>query len=286
MYQDLKDHFLNQSQSFWKTLSLCLLACLGLTGCGDKERIRIYTAPKEKAIAGPSTAEPTEPKELLGALIPKERSPWAFKMMGSPEQVSQYREQFRELVDSFSFSSDGTPVWKLPADWREEAGNEFTYRTFRPPNESTLKATISELSYSSSAKDLNVSKWQQYVLENVNRWRGQLSLENQVWDEMAGDLQTIDKLSMRDLPAYYVSLRGEGSSQSMGGPMMSAGGAGPFAAAAPAGPPANIPSKSKLEATAPEGIREVAPLSVMAWKSYEAMDGGYQSSDYFHARWW
>lgn len=267
MNQALKDHFLNLNPPSWRPWAWLAVACLLLTGCGGDEPIRIYTAPKEQTLASTGPAQAKTPQVLLGAIIAKESRPWAFKMMGAPEKVAQYKTDFRQLVDSLSFSEDGQPAWKLPESWREEPGNEFTYRTFRPPNDPSIKATISELSYSFSPSDLNVPNWQNYVVQNVNRWRKQVSLEDQAWDQMASGLEPIEKLSMRDLPAYYVSLQGEGSGA--GGPMMGGGG-GPMSR--PAAPPndESMPTKSQLQVTLPEGWREVAPLSIMAWKSYEA----------------
>lgn len=279
MNQDLKDHFLNVLKPLGKTWWL-LAACLLFSGCEDNEAIRIYDAPKEQSLA--STGK-SEPQELLGALIANDSRPWAFKMMGDPEKVALYRSDFRNLVDSLSFGSNGEPNWKLPESWREEAGNEFTYRTFRPPNDPSIKATISELSYNFSPTDLSAPNWQEYVLQNVNRWRGQLLLEDQAWDEMSSTLEPIEKLSLRDLPAYYVSLKGESSGRTgpmmggpmMGGPMMGGQTAGGPPMSASASQPADksnetLPTKNQLQATVPDGWTEVAPLSIMAWKSYEA----------------
>lgn len=272
MNQALKDHFLNVIRSLWNRLPLLAVACVFLSGCGEDDAIRIYTAPKDQTLASSGRAQP---QELLGALIANEARPWAFKMVGDPEKVAQYKTDFRNLVDSFALSPEGQPTWKLPADWREEAGNEFTYRTFRPPNESSLKATISELSYSFNPAEIDVPKWQDYVAQNVNRWRGQLSLpSDQAWDEIVTDLEPIEKLSLRDLPAYYVTLRGESSGRSggpmMGGPMMGGPMMAPPAAPEPSSGNERIPSKSQLQVTLPEGWREVAPLSIMAVLSYEA----------------
>ena len=289
MNQDLKVKFLNLTLPFWRAWSLIAAACLLLVGCRDNDAIRIYTAPKESSVASAGSTATGQPQELLGAMIAKEKRPWAFKMMGAPDKVAQFKDQFRQLVDSVTFSDDGQPAWKLPDAWREEAGNEFTYRTFRPADEPSIKATISELAYSFDASELDVPKWQDYVAQNVNRWRGQLSLQKQAWEEMASQLEPIDKLSLRDLPAYYVSLKGESSGQGMGGPMMGGpmmgGPMAPGAGGLPPSPPATasssasdetLPTKSSLQVTLPEGWREVAPLSIMAWKSFEAdgPDGG------------
>lgn len=272
MNQDLKEQFLNLVHPLARVWPLLAAVCTLLTGCRDDEAIRIYSAPKDQTAASTGAGQP---QELLGALIAQESSPWAFKMMGDPEKVALYKDQFRQLVDSFAVSSDGEPTWKLPEDWREEPGNEFIYRTFRPPNDPSVKATINQLSYSFMPDELSVPKWQKYVLENVNRWRGQLKLDNQAWDEMAPALEPIEKLSLRDLPAYYVSLRGKSGGSMMGGPMMG----GPMMGGPMMAPPAQstesgsddlLPTKSQLEATTPAGWREVTPLSIMAWKSYEA----------------
>ncbi len=218
MYQDLKEHFLNVTQSISRAWMLLLTACTLLAGCNSEEPIRIYNAPKEPNLASSAPSGPGEPQELLGVLIAGEGRPWAFKMVGAPEKVSQFKDDFRELINSFSVGSDGQPTWKLPEAWREEAGNEFVYRAFRPTSDTSMRATVSELAYSFNPADLDAAKWQEYVLQNVNRWRGSLKLNDQAWDEMSSDLETIDKLTLRDLPAYYVTLRGEASGK-MGGPM-------------------------------------------------------------------
>lgn len=280
MNQDLKDHVLNVFQPIgpagvrwlagvrWFVWPCLTLVCCCLTACHNEDAIRIYNAPKEQTLATNRPAMPggpVEPQEIQGALIAKENRPWAFKMVGSPEKVAQYKTEFRQLVDSFAVSDDGQPKWQLPESWREEPGNEFTFRTFRPQNESSVKATVSELAYGFNPTELDATKWQDYVAQNVNRWRGQLSLENQAWDEMSNVLEPIEKLSLRDIPAYYVTLRGKSS------PMPGAMAPGIVQDDSATDKPGDKPpSMEQLQLTVPDGWREVAPLSTMAWRSFEA----------------
>ncbi len=118
---------------------------------------------------------------------------------------------------------------------------------------------------------------------------------------MAGDLEPIEKHMLRDLPAYYVSLRGESTGRSggpmMGGPMMGGPMSGPTSAGPDAAPSAapgatdagsdDMPTKSQLQMILPDGWREVEPLSIMAWKSYEAdgPDGTKVQITLTHGRW-
>ncbi len=221
--------------------------------------MRVYTIPKAAK----------KPQEMLAAIVPKE-TPWAFKLTGEPDKVDKYRDEFRKLVESLSFGDDGSPQWNLPSNWSEEAGNEFTYRSFRLPSDDKLKCTVSKLSLGFDPSELDEAKWQEYVRRNVNRWRGQLLLSSdQTWDDMSGDLEPIEALSMPKARAYYVTLKGQASDSTMPMGGMAGGMAGMSGSMQP--PPTNDkPAKRDVDYVLPEGWRKVKPLSVMAIESFEA----------------
>lgn len=241
-----------------------LLLCVGLVGCAPDDAIRQYTVPKDSSLASKG-----RPQEILAAIVPADEA-WFFKLMGEPQKIDLYKNDFRQLVSSLSFSPEGKPSWKLPEQWREEPGSDFVYRSLFPPSEKDLKITVSKLAMPLDAAQMDEGSWRTYVLANVNRWRGQLQLSPQEWEEMARDLEPLDKLSKTAAPAYFVSLRGSASGSSMG-PMQASG-----RSAAPRpisnAPGGKRPSKDAIQLTLPEGWREVAPLSIMAFKSYQ-VDG-------------
>ncbi len=127
---------------------------------------------------------------MLAAIVPRD-TPWTLKFTAQPEKVEQYRKDFRQLTESLSFGPDGTPTWQLPPAWSEEAGaNEFVYRAFKPSADSQVRVTLSQLSFPFDPKELDQKRWQDYVVQNVNRWRGQLQLGDQGWEEMSNQFET------------------------------------------------------------------------------------------------
>lgn len=247
---------------------LCLIVFLGSVGCSDQPGIRQYTVPKESSSVA-AAGGASEPHEILAAIVPKEQEAWFFKMMGEPEKVDQYKEEFRKLVDSLSFDEKGKPKWQLPAKWSEEAGGEFVYASLRPTGEEAFKITVSQLSLPANASEMGEERWREYVVRNVNRWRGQLQLSDESWDEMADDLKPLENLSSEKAPAYLVSLRGQSGAS---GPM--AGMSAPSAPMAGGGglPISKSAAPSDIQYTLPEGWREVEPLSIIAMKSFK-VDG-------------
>lgn len=243
-----------------------LLVCVGLVGCAPDDAIRQYTVPKDGSLASKGAGTP---QEILAAIVPGDEA-WFFKLMGEPQKIDLYKDDFRQLVSSLSFSPEGKPTWKLPEQWREEPGSDFIYRSLFPPSEKDLKITVSKLAMPLDPAQMDEGSWRTYVVANVNRWRGQLQLSPQEWEEMARDLEPLDKLSKAAAPAYFVSLRGSASGNAMG--PMQAGGSSATPRPAVSAPGGKPPSKDDIELTLPEGWRDVPPLSIMAFKSYQ-VDG-------------
>ncbi|MCC6509849.1 MAG: hypothetical protein IT423_12120 [Pirellulaceae bacterium] len=249
-------------------LALCALGLIAVSGCSPDEPIRQYSVPKEASQMGSGSQK----QQMLAAIVPKD-TPWAFKLMGQPEKVDQYTADFRQLVSSLSFADDGTPNWQLPEKWQEEEGaNQFVYRSLRPPGESSLKVTVSQLKIPDTLNEPTEGNWREFVAMNVNRWRGQLNLGDQAWDEMTPDLEAIEKLSTPDRPAYFVTLIGEGTTGGSMGGMSMPGSTMPPGSPRPGSAPPRATAAKDLQVKLPEGWREVPPLNIMAMKSYE-VDG-------------
>jgi hypothetical protein len=139
--------------------SLALGGLAGLSGCGGNEDISRYQAPHE---------EPPEKVRLLGAFFPKGENTWVFKLVATDTLFKQYQDAYLKLLESVRLSEQpGKPItWTLPEGWRQEIDN-------KPLRYATLSAGKGE-----EAVEATVSKMdrRQDLLQNVNRWRGQLGL--------------------------------------------------------------------------------------------------------------
>ncbi len=159
----------------WMMRRLCFgwFALLALSGCGQKATISRYQVPHEppKPTAemprktATATATAASAKRSLAAIVPHDGQAWFFKTLGPPEQVAQIASDFDRLLKSVTFA-DGRPQWQLPNGWTQTPGNQFRY--------ATLKAGPIEVAVSSLPMRSN--DFQQYLLANVNRWRGQVAL--------------------------------------------------------------------------------------------------------------
>lgn len=134
-----------------------LLVLLVLAGC-EKEEITAYRAPKDEL---PPVASPDRSLRLLAAIVPSAERLWFFKVTGPSDEVERLKPDFKAFVAKVRFEGD-RPVWELPNGWRQEAGSELRYATIRIGG---LELLVSRLG-PEAAK----------LLENVNRWRGQLGL--------------------------------------------------------------------------------------------------------------
>ncbi|MFO1063409.1 MAG: hypothetical protein U0892_06040 [Pirellulales bacterium] len=268
------------------------LAIAPSTGCVDNEEIREYTAPKGDSIASvaapPASAADAVPATMLAAVIPTGDSAWVFKLTASPERAQALQADFRSIVQSFSRQADAEPTWKLPEGWQQQTGaDSFTYAKLLPPDGEGIKATVSPIAMPGSGTSIEESTWNSYIAQNVNRWRGQLSLEPESPDNVLSHAEKLDALALDKLSAYFVALNGTMPSGGpmMGGPMSGGPMArgpmmiGPAPGATSSGGPAAEASRGASKPTGefefklPEGWTELQqPLSIMAVKSFETSE--------------
>ncbi len=198
---------------------LCVLVQLG---CGRRYEIQTYTVPK--------------PDRMLGAVIRHGDRAWFFKVTGPNADLAEQEPKFRQLIRSVRFvdeqdlsvveKKEPKPEWDLPEGWRQlpddapqNRGTVRRYATLEIP----LKVKPLEVSVTPLA--LPDAEWDEALLQNINRWRGQLSLSSIEADELKN---TTEQIKLADATATLVNLVGTQMPDGL-----------PRAAAAPAerGPP-------------------------------------------------
>lgn len=206
---------------------------------------------------------------MLAAIVPNQDFAWFFKLTGDPEKVLKSDAEFRAMVKSVAFDGQGQPTWKLHEGWQQQiTPDAITYGKLTN-DEAGLTATVTRLPFTSSATE---DSWRGYIVSNINRWRNQLSLEQQEWEQMSGELEEFPELSQGPAKAYFVSIAGTGSG-GMAAPFMNRSAASPAPAAsrdatgsaadgspttAGSAAPASASSGKPVTYTVPEGWQETA----------------------------
>lgn len=227
---------LNLRRGVWPLLMLLAV------GCGSREQIESYTVRKPELIDptlanAPAPGEP-KPTQTLGAIVVLENAGWFFKTTGDPGTVGPQKDAFLNFVKSIRFSSgaDPQPQWDLPEGWTERPGGDFRFATVEMP------AGQEKLDLAISVLPKNVPD-EEFVLNNVNRWRGQVGLDATNVIEFARSRETFD---VDGNNATFVSLVGQSAA---GGGMPGAPFA-PFAGGASAAP-GSSPTEPVRPKTAP-----------------------------------
>ncbi|QDT38964.1 hypothetical protein [Stratiformator vulcanicus] len=148
------------------SLPVCLL------GCGGGDDISVYNAPKPAEAPaieprpGPVMTGEAEPTQMIAAIIPQGEEAWFFKVDGNPAAVTPLMKPFLELVKSVEFGDDGDATWDTPDGWTQQAGNQIRFATLQTGDE---EVSVTRLPIFGDDLD-------EYILSNVNRWRGQVNL--------------------------------------------------------------------------------------------------------------
>jgi hypothetical protein len=192
-----------------------LLTIAGLVasaaGCRPPDEIRHYTIPKQSEIDGLAGGgnETAGPQRMLAAIVLQPSQGWFFKLMGAEEAINQRAHEFGTFLKSVHFQDDA-PQWSLPSGWREEPGNQFRY--------ATLKIDGTPLEVSVTTLPRGDTDGKEYVLSNVNRWRGQVGLNSIGVNELERETKQIE---IDGATATFVDLVGEAKSDSMSPPFAS-----------------------------------------------------------------
>ncbi|MCO8120180.1 hypothetical protein NHH03_00400 [Stieleria sp. TO1_6] len=246
----------------WLKLVILLLTSTLALGCQQQDEIVTYTIPTQL----PPELRPAD-ERLLAVMVPRGESVWFFKVMGPADAIALIDQPFRDWVSQIQFDESGEPVLDaLPEGWRQGGKKPMRFATIdiNTPKKQ-LDLSVSTLS--------SFGEWDAYVLQNVNRWRDQVSLKPSD-DKWAGG-EPIE-IQSAEGEAVWVDLTGKPGANSMAGgassgrapflDRMRAGGGGmpPMAAGDPVagGPPAADAAAGtgteplKLDFDLPEGWRQ------------------------------
>jgi hypothetical protein len=247
---------------------LILLTWLGLAvstvGCRARDEIRHYTVPKQSEIdrlaggSGESGQPPqtTEPQRMLAAIVLRPSQGWFFKLLGPEEAVNARADEFAGFLKSVHFPDDATPEWSLPSGWTQQPGNQFRYATLAIEG-TPLEVTVTTL----PRGEIDEAE---YVLSNVNRWRGQLGLDSIAPYELPQESKQVE---LDGGAATIVDLVGRAKTNSMAAPFASGGGVSSLP------PSANDGASPQLKYEVPQGWQE-EPATGFRKASFRLSEGG------------
>lgn len=218
---------------FLRSVTLVAIAALAVLGCSERPGITSYTVkkpapleampnphdqglpktlPGQETLPGqqaPPTGEPTD--RTLAVIVPTTPQGWFFKLTGPEAAVAAVEPAFNEFLKTVKFA-DGQPIWTVPEGWQQQPGNAFRFATLVIPGEpKPLELTVSGLP-NPGTDAVN------YILQNVNRWRGQLQLPPIAADALGTESQTID---VGGTSSTLVNLAGHAAPGGMQPPFMS-----------------------------------------------------------------
>lgn len=198
----------------------------------QKPHVLDREAPSHKP-AGSQGESPSDSKKItdrmLAAIVLHGSQAWFFKVTGPVEAIAKQEETFTSFVKTIHFDGvDSPPHWELPEGWEERPGNEMRFKTLRF---GTPEAPL-DLSVSSLPKGEGDD--QEYLLANVNRWRGQLSLPEIGAPGLRKQLQ---EFKLEGATAYLIDISGRtgsgGAASGGTGRAPFASGGGPFSGGSP-----------------------------------------------------
>ena len=234
------------------TMASLALAALASAGCRPADEIARYTVPKPELVDPTLVKAAAEERQMLGAIVLVNRAGWFFKLTGAKEQVTPLAEPFLTFVKSVKFEgSRPEPKWTVPPGWKELPGNESRFATLEiPAGGKALELTVTRLELGDFTED-------EYILSNINRWRGQLGLGELRASDLATETVTA---KVGDHPATFINIVGTGSGQ-MAGPFAGGPPQSTTSAGRDAGPStlSASPSSAPVKWTKPEGWKEIPP---------------------------
>lgn len=219
-----------------------------VAGCTPEPEITTYKIPKNM----PAELQPGK-QRMLAVIVPHENDAWFFKILGDEEAVNGVADSFKEFVTSVKFGDSGQPLLDtLPEAWKLGGEKPMRFATVYIDTDSK------QLEISISTLPLN-GDYDSYVVQNVNRWRGQVGLKPSD-DDWAGGVPF--DVAAADQQAILADFVGEPSnSAAMTPPMMGMGGMPPLSPrpnTAPSASPSASTAKAspKYKYDLPEGWRD------------------------------
>jgi hypothetical protein len=260
------------------SVGLFLLPAM-LAGCDKQEGISTYTVASHESLQTPEylalvAQRKAGPARMLAAIVPNGAALWFFKLQGPPELVANREPEFRELLKSVKFelpksielekgktpsNSDEIPKWSLPANWKEQPGNEMRFATLVLPD-SPLEVTVTTLP---AGGDLTEA-----ILANINRWRNQLDLPFIETDDLKTRTETITHGKLTITLINIVGKVRPKAAMPAGMPPM----AGPAISKAPPTPETTRDEPAEIKFEKPKEWRE-APPKMFTLAAFEVTEG-------------
>jgi hypothetical protein len=244
------------------------LSFIALAGCRPEDEVRTYriakpadasgappaTATAPQPAAKPPSGEPTD--RMIGAIVPGPSQAWFFKAVGPKAAIDGAADAITKFLDSVRFDGD-QPKWETPKGWTEDKAGGMRLATLKIP----VGDDAAPIEMSVIGLPLVGDDWDAQVLDNANRWRKQLQQPPLAADAAKAELKPLADVAegavLFDTLGWF-----DGGTMAPFAGGMGAGGAAPFAnaappAAAPPAPPAQTPP-TQSPPTEPPAPREGA----------------------------
>lgn len=206
---------------------LSLLLAVILVGCKDEGSIRVYNVPKmtnpdntTNVNAGhadhpghndPGHVHGTITVRMVGAIVPRADRVWFFKAMAPEPLIKPEIEKIRKVIENVKFvanvGGDETqpkelPQWELPEGWTNKGKSGMRYDTINIGSAAhPIELTVTPLGPGSGD-----------VAANVQRWAGQVGVNNPSANAIAS---YIDTITVAGKAATFVNIPGTGGDGSM-----------------------------------------------------------------------
>ena len=201
------------------------------------------SAPERTSVKTPKTDSTAGTRRILGAIIPADQGCYFLKATDSPERLEPLMADLQAIVENFAIDPQtGRPSNPLPEGWIINPRNDIAIAELISPEATgKIKFTVTALAMPPS------QDWQGYLLSNVNRWRGQLKLQDLTAETLISSLVEVPRTGA-SIPSYIFDAVGTGT-----------GAMSPTPPGNPATPPGNPATPPSNPATPPS--KPVTPPS-------------------------
>lgn len=164
---------------------------------------RVSTPGTTPTLATNATAGP---RRILGAIIPADQGCYFLKATDSPQRLEPLMADLQAIVQNFAIDPQtGRPSNPLPEGWIINPRNDIAIAELISPEATgKIKFTVTALAMPPS------QDWQGYLLSNVNRWRGQLKLQELSAETLLSSLVEVPRTGA-SIPSYIFDAVGTGS---------------------------------------------------------------------------
>jgi hypothetical protein len=152
-----------------------VMLLLAVAGCGPKEEVRRYKAPKD-----PSWG-------MIGAIVAAKDATWFFKVTAPSDRIAATRDEVLSFVRTLK-AEEAEVKWTVPPGWKEERGGQARVTTFKfGGRDPLLELTVTKLAGDGGG-----------LAANVNRWREQLGLDRGTEAEVASIVRKVGEAQVVD----------------------------------------------------------------------------------------